>query len=188
MWGVDGPAPVYRRAALEDARLPRSDGGWEVLDEDFFLYKEDVDLAWRLRLLGWAAWYEPAAFAWHASGTGETGATTMLEIARANRAISHAAGALSWRNQRLMQVKNETVASYLRDLPWILRREVLSWAFIVVFDIRRLSVLGSFFRLLPTTRRKRRYLQVRVARRAGGGPHAESDHDRPAPGTFRGAE
>jgi len=27
----------------------------EVFDEDFFAYKEDVDVAWRLRLLGWKA-------------------------------------------------------------------------------------------------------------------------------------
>ena len=42
VWGVDGPAPVYRRSALIDSREPRTGGGWEVLDEDFFMYKEDV--------------------------------------------------------------------------------------------------------------------------------------------------
>ena len=70
VWGVDGPAPVYRRAALLDVREPRTGGGMEVLDEDFFMYKEDVDLAWRLRKRGWRAWYEPDALAWHARGTG----------------------------------------------------------------------------------------------------------------------
>jgi GT2 family glycosyltransferase len=61
VWGADGPAPVYRRAALLAATMSRTGGEEEVLDEDFFMYKEDVDLAWRLRRLGWQAWYEPSA-------------------------------------------------------------------------------------------------------------------------------
>ena len=128
IWGVDGPVPAYRLSALREAALARPDGSLEVLDEDFFLYKEDVDLAWRLRLLGWAAWYEPAALGWHGRGSGGTGATTMLDIARTNRGVSSRVRRLSWRNQRLMQIKNEEPRDYLRDLPWIWRREVLSLA------------------------------------------------------------
>ncbi len=134
IFGADGPAPVYRRAALLDARLPASNGGWEILDEDFFMYKEDVDLAWRLQLLGWTAWYEPKALGWHARGAGGPRARTLVEIARTNNAIPRWVKAMSWRNQRLMQVKNELPSMYLRDLPWILRRELLSLAFIVVAD------------------------------------------------------
>jgi GT2 family glycosyltransferase len=164
VWGVDGPAPVYRCAALREARLPRRDGGWEVLDEDFFLYKEDVDLAWRLGLLGWISWYEPAALGWHARGTGGTGATSLLGIARTNRSISRRAKELSWRNQRLMQIKNEDVFSYLRDLPWIARRELLSLAFILVFDPRRLRAIPALLRAAPNAMRKRRYLRARLRR------------------------
>jgi GT2 family glycosyltransferase len=174
VWGVDGPAPAYRMAALREARLPRRGGGWEILDTDFFLYKEDVDLAWRLRRLGWEAWYEPAALGWHGRGTGGTGATGWLDIARTNWSIGRRAKILSWRNQRLMQVKNETVAGYLRDLPWILRREVLSLGFIVVFDPKRLVAIPMLLRDLPSAMRKRIALGRAVARadarRRSGGP------------------
>jgi GT2 family glycosyltransferase len=163
VWGVDGPAPAYRRAALWEARLPNGRGGWEVLDEDFFLYKEDVDLAWRLRLLGWTAWYEPAALGWHARGTGGTGATRLLDIARTNRSISFQAKVLSWRNQRLMQIKNEDLVGYLVDLPWIARRELLSLAFIVLADPRRLRAIVDLCRAAPAAMRKRRYLRRLVA-------------------------
>ena len=124
VWGVDGAAPVYRRRALEMARLPASRGGSEVLDEDFFAYKEDVDLAWRLRRLGWTAWYEPRALAWHARGGGDTGASGWREVIRANMSNPPRVRALSWRNQRLMQVKNEEPGRFLRDLPWIAWREL----------------------------------------------------------------
>lgn len=170
VFGADGPAPVYRRAALLDARLPRTGGGWEVLDEDFFMYKEDVDLAWRLHLLGWQAWYEPTALAWHARGAGGPAAAGMLAIARSNRTIPRWIKAISWRNQRLMQVKNERVGSYLRDLPWILRRELLSLGFMLVADPRRLVAIPRTARALPTAMRKRRYLNRRLARGATGSP------------------
>ena len=67
---------------------------------------------------------------WHGRGSGGTGATTMLDIARTNRGVSSRVRRLSWRNQRLMQIKNEDPLDYLRDLPWIWAREVLSLLFI----------------------------------------------------------
>src|SRR3989338_4533015 len=66
IFGVDGAVPVYRKSALEDVKIKD-----EYFDEDFFMYKEDVDLAWRLRLAGWKAVYEPKAVAHHFRGAGE---------------------------------------------------------------------------------------------------------------------
>jgi GT2 family glycosyltransferase len=157
VWGADGAAPVYRRSALMAARLPRSDGaGFEVLDEDFFAYKEDVDLAWRLRRLGWQAWYEPTALGWHARGSGDTGAQGWREVARANLSNPPRVRAMSWRNQRLMQVKNEELAPFLRDFAWIARREFASWGFILFADPRRISAVPGLVRALPAAWRKRR--------------------------------
>jgi len=163
VWGADGPAPVYRRSALLDARLPRRGGGWEILDEDFFMWKEDVDLAWRLRRLGWEAWYEPAALAWHARGTGGIVSPSWLTSARSYRAVAPRARVLSWRNQRLAQVKNDARSAFLRDLPWIVRREVVSLALTVVMDPCRLRAVPMTLRALPDAMRKRRVLQRRLA-------------------------
>lgn len=176
VWGADGPAPVYRRAALLDARVPRRSGGWEVLDEDFFMYKEDVDLAWRLRLLGWTAWYTPSALAWHARGAGGDGATSLLGIARTNRRIPRSVKALSWRNQRLMQVKNERATDLLRDLPWIARREVLSFGFMLMADPKRLVALRALVAALPRATEKRHHvhrLRLREGPRSMGAPPRE---------------
>lgn len=159
VWGADGPAPVYRRSALFSARVPASSGGWEVLDEDFFMYKEDVDLAWRLRNLGWTAWYQPSALAWHARGAGGTGAKGLVGIARAGRAIPRAVKKISWRNQRLMQVKNESADGLLRDMPWLYRREVLALGFMLLTEPQRLQAVLQLIRLLPGAMRKRRYIR-----------------------------
>jgi GT2 family glycosyltransferase len=56
-------AALYRVSALHEA------GGF---DEDYFCYAEDVDLGFRLRLLGYKSWYEPRSVALHV-GSATTG-------------------------------------------------------------------------------------------------------------------
>src|SRR5205823_9950279 len=65
VFGAMGGAAAYRRAMLADVGL---------LDEAFFMYLEDVDLAFRGQLRGWTCLYEPRARVYHrgsASGGGE---------------------------------------------------------------------------------------------------------------------
>jgi GT2 family glycosyltransferase len=65
VFGAMGGAAAYRRAMLADVGL---------LDEVFFMYLEDVDLAFRARLLGWECDYQPLARVYHqgsASGGGK---------------------------------------------------------------------------------------------------------------------
>ena len=81
VFGVCGGAAAYRRQAWQQA------GGF---DPALFMYMEDVDLAWRLQLLGWKALYVPEARVYHqvsATGGGVlasyyVGRNTILVIAR----------------------------------------------------------------------------------------------------------
>ena len=57
IFGASGGAVAYRRSAFLDA------GGYP---DHFFMYLEDVDLAFRLQLRGWSAVWQPAALARHA--------------------------------------------------------------------------------------------------------------------------
>ena len=66
-------AALYRRQAVMDV------GGF---DEDFFCYKEDVDLAWRLRLYGWKTMYQPEAIAFHDRTSGESTTLNYIGIIR----------------------------------------------------------------------------------------------------------
>lgn len=53
VFGAHGGASLFRRQALLDAADLTRDGRSEVFDSTYFMYLEDVDLAWRLRLRGW---------------------------------------------------------------------------------------------------------------------------------------
>jgi GT2 family glycosyltransferase len=59
VFSAAGACAVYRRSAFEEA------GGF---DEHFGAYVEDVDLGFRLQLLGYRCLYEPAARVWHHGG------------------------------------------------------------------------------------------------------------------------
>jgi GT2 family glycosyltransferase len=56
VWGVTGAAAVYRRQAFDEV------GGF---DENMFMYKEDVDLAYRLGQVGWGSECVGDAVAYH---------------------------------------------------------------------------------------------------------------------------
>ncbi len=56
VFGPSAGAAAYRRAMLDDIGL---------FDDGFFMYLEDVDLAWRARLRGWSSVHVPAATTLH---------------------------------------------------------------------------------------------------------------------------
>ena len=159
IFGADGACPVYRLAALDASRVPVGRGTWEYFDEDFFMYKEDVDLAWRLQLFGWKTMYVPDAVAWHARGAGESAASRPTEVLAYRRRIAGWIKRHSWRNHRLMQLKNEVPHELVEDLPRIVFHELLALAYLVVFDPRNLAALVELIRRAPEALRKRRYIQ-----------------------------
>lgn len=81
VFGACGGAAMYRRAMIEEI------GGFE---ERFFMYCEDIDLAWRAQLAGWKCVYVPEAVIYHhlsATGGGKlasyyVGRNTLWVIAR----------------------------------------------------------------------------------------------------------
>ena len=95
---------VARRAALESIRV-----GGEYLDESFDMYKEDVDLCWRLRLAGWECWHVPTV-AYHANESRTRQGDVPLCTAGVPRAAANKPPSIrinSMKNQWLMLIKNE---------------------------------------------------------------------------------
>lgn len=160
VFGADGPCPVFRRIALEDVAVAVGDGK-EYLDGDFFAYKEDVDLAWRLRLAGWDAWYVPSAIAWHGRSAAEPGNGGIGAFVRHRRSMAPWLRRMSWRNHRLMQLKNESPRLFLRDIAPIAWRELRSLAFMAAVHPSDLVAIIDVVRLAPRMLRKRHSIQRR---------------------------
>ena len=185
VFGADGPAPVYRAAALASARITLPGGGTEVFDGSYFLYHEDTDLAWRLRLMGWEAWFAPEMVAWHARGLAGPADLGLTRLARRRRdALQRGRHALAWRNHQLTLVKNDTGLLVVRDFPFIAARLVGSWILLLLFGPQRRRTVSSLLAALPAARAKRRQVQqLRVT--SGSALETWFRGDRSRPGTRR---
>lgn len=164
IFGADGALPVYRRAALEDIKMPlfnRPDNLYqeEYFDEDFYLYKEDVDLAWRLRLCGWKTIYLPQAVAYHGRGAGDSMARSYRKIIEERKKINPRAKYYSFKNQRLMQIKNELPGLFLRHLPQFLIKEIGAWLYVIFFEPFTLKMTGKLISQMPLAFKKRKIIK-----------------------------
>ncbi len=172
IFGADGPAPLYRRKALEDVKLPIFKNKkpltdkFEYFDEDFFMYKEDVDLAWRMQLYNWKTIYEPKAVGYHLRGAGERAVRNYLKVAKARKKISQLAKCHSFKNQRLMQIKNEICSLLLVHFCRIITKEVGSWMYILLFEKYTWKAIKQLFKQAPKAWRKRKIIMTRKRVRA----------------------
>jgi GT2 family glycosyltransferase len=147
VFGADGAAPLYRRSALEDVKV-----FGQYYDEAYFGYQEDVDLAWRARLLGWKCWYEPSAVAVHAR--------TFRPGAR--RPMPRHLRRIAVRNRYLTILKNEAPECWRRDWGHILGYDLLILAYILLFELPSLGAYPMLWRLRRRTMAWRREIWGRV--------------------------
>jgi len=147
VFGFSGAAAILRTSALRDTGL---------FDERFFMYYEDSDLSWRLRLAGYRAEHcaDAVVSHVHAASSGEGSAFFRFHDAR---------------NRLAMLTKDATATLALRSLlryvlttASIALRRRQPWSHVAV----RLRALGSFAAMLPHLLRERRRIgaQARVRR------------------------
>ncbi len=162
VFGASGAAAMYRRSALEEAKLPKADGNFEYFDEDFVAYKEDVDLAWRLQLLGYKCRYVPEAVLYHGRSIGRSWPTQFIRFILNRRHQPRLVRKLSFKNHYLMMVKNEIPRLFRRHFLYILARELLLFVFTLLFEQFQIFALLEFFRQWPEARRKRNIVMANV--------------------------
>lgn len=153
VFGVSGACPFYRRHALNDIAI-----NGEIFDENFFMYKEDIDISWRMRLRGWKCYYLADAIAHHGRGTGILKDYSHFAVMQNRKSLSRFTKHYSYRNQRLMQLKNEMIPNIIHDFIPIFIKEVLIAGYILVFEPYLIKSLFQFFKLLPSTLKKRRFI------------------------------
>lgn len=150
VFGISGAALLIRRRFYEDVQV-----FGQFLDEDFFAYREDADLAWRGRLLGWEALYEPQARALHCR--------QVLPTNRKN--VDPAINFHSVKNRYLMRIKNIDRAVRKKCFPYMWLRDLGILFYVVAIERESLKALSAVRRLKPRMHLKR--LEIQGRRRVG---------------------
>ena len=107
VFGASAAAALFRRRMIDDVSIEGS-----FFDPDFFVCREDADVAWRALLQGWRCLYTPDAAGYHVR-------TVTPENRRSLPALINMH---SVKNRFLMRIKNVTGGVYRRHwLPMTMR-------------------------------------------------------------------
>lgn len=145
VFGVSAAAALYSRTMIEDISYQG-----EFFDNLFFAYKEDVDVAWRARLFGWEARFEPAAVAYHYRGWGVQKKRSDIPI----KIRSH-----SYINRYYLMLKNDNFLYIVLHLPFIIAFEMLSLSYIIVKERKLLEAWRNMYKHRSILREQRRWIQ-----------------------------
>jgi len=146
VFGASGAAPLYRREMLNDVEVEG-----EFFDEDFFIYRDEVDLAWRAQWLGWKCLFTPDAVAYHVRAYAPDKRHKVPKFLRQ----------IQLRNRYLMIIKNSSLPNILRDLHHILWFEFRQLAYVPIFEPHLLKGVLGAIRLAPKMLKKRRVIVAR---------------------------
>jgi GT2 family glycosyltransferase len=110
VFGATAAAALYRRQMIEDISILG-----EFFDPDFFVYREDADVAWRAQLMGWRCVYTPMARGYHVRAV----------LPGNRRALPPVINMHSVKNRFLMRIKNMTPDLYRRNWVSITGRDLV---------------------------------------------------------------
>ena len=153
VFSYEGAVPFWRRQALEESAV------WgEAHDEDYIWYADDIDLGWRMRLFGWKSMYEPTVIAHHDRSTTKRLSGGRKDFIAMRKELPARKKMLDWQNQHFTFIKNDLFVYALKDIWYVLPRELAFFAYIVIFEPYTLRALPHMIRMLPRMLRKRRYI------------------------------
>lgn len=135
--------------------------GNDFFDSDFFAYREDCDLAWRLQKRNWKTVFVPDAIAYHYRGMYGAEKQTWFQRMRNRKAQNPFFAAYSTRNQLFVLLKNMTIGDLILGLPWILFHEGGRVLYAFFTESQTRSRLLQGIGLIPKMLKKRKTILKR---------------------------
>src|SRR5436190_526926 len=146
VFGATAAAALYRRQMIDDISI-----SGEFFDPDFFVYREDADVAWRAQLMGWRCMYTPHARGYHVRNV----------LPGNRRALPPEINMHSVKNRFLMRMKNISGDLYRQNWFSITLRDL---AVVGCCLLREHTSLKAFWFLAKNWKRvmaKRKLIQGR---------------------------
>lgn len=141
VFGVSGAAAMYSRTMIEAISVQD-----QFFDDDFFAYKEDVDVAWRGRLFGFKSYYCAEAVGYHKRGWKKGNRKQQPLFIRR----------YSFINRYKMMYKNLSPSAWKKQLLPLLGYEIAVHAYMLLREPKVLGAWFDFRKQLPQLKEKRR--------------------------------
>lgn len=149
IFGVNGAVAFYRKEMLETIKI-----GPEYFDQDFHLFYEDLDIAWRAQNHGWQGYYMPQAIAYHIRG-GTVRSSRGINKRYARHYLNDEYTIDLIKNRYLAIIKNDTLPKFLLYLPVIIIYELITYAYLFIFRFTLIKKLFSCLVLIKAAFQKR---------------------------------
>lgn len=153
IFGVTGTMALFRLSALQSVMV---DG--EIFDGDFFAYREDCDLVWRLARAGWKSEFVPSAVAYHYRGMYGAEKQSLWERLKNRRGQRPFFAALSTRNQILVLIKNLSFTDAILSSPWLIAGEGSRALYGMLFEPMTRKRVMEIPGLMPKMLKKRKQI------------------------------
>lgn len=161
VFGANGAVAIYRMSSLEDVVFKDENGNKEYFDELMFMYKEDVDISYRLQLAGYKCIYTPEAVVYHdrsLSGQGKGILGIVMGRINRNRKFKE----WSWLNHHIMLnkvVDNGYSSKVKLSTLWY---EIKSNVYILFFEPYLIRQRWELFKLRKEIKKRREQVKRRI--------------------------
>lgn len=154
VFGISGAFMCLRASPLLNIKH-----GKEYFDEDFFAYKEDVDLCWRFKNLGWDIKIDKSALAYHHRKIKGKAKINFWERHKNKQSQPSRIRYLSIRNHIWMICKNIQLNNFCVHLPFIFIEEAGKFIYTLFFDIKNIKAYFSAIKGISRMLKKRKFLK-----------------------------
>jgi GT2 family glycosyltransferase len=152
VFGATGAASLFRRAALADASIDVEPGEpGEVFDPLFHSFREDAELAFRLRERGWEVVYEPAAVALH----------RRFNLPERRAGMPPAVNFHSLKNRYLLRLYHQTARNLALTFFPTLLRDLAALGYVLLRERSSLAAYAWLWRNRHAIARRRRAIRAR---------------------------
>ncbi len=152
VFGVSGALPMFRRSSLEAVSF----SDHTFFDTIYQSYKEDVDLAYRLRIAGFRSFVLLDSVAYHDRSVPGPERMGDRIAAQHKKKQSGWVKYHSYKNHLMALYKNEYWQNFILDFPFILWYELKKFCYFLFFDRRVLKGILEVFYLRKRLKERRR--------------------------------
>ncbi len=162
VFGISGAAVLYKREALEDTAFLNEENKKEYFDESMFIYKEDVDLSYRLQWAGWKAHFTPFAIAYHDRTTFSLGQKT-LQLLNNREKKSKNINQVSYLNHHILLEKNfsEKFSSSVKSSTWWWNIKI--FIYLLIFETETLGQWWKYLKIRKRIKAQKQSMPRRVS-------------------------